>query len=44
MAQRRFVLVPLAEIAPGLRHPSWSGTAQELLAETPDKSEVRRVA
>ena len=44
MAQRRFVLVPLAEIAPGLRHPSWPGTAQELLAETPDKSEVRRVA
>jgi 2-amino-4-hydroxy-6-hydroxymethyldihydropteridine diphosphokinase len=44
MAQRRFMLVPLAEIAPGLRHPSWSGTAQELLAETPDKSEVRRVA
>jgi 2-amino-4-hydroxy-6-hydroxymethyldihydropteridine diphosphokinase len=44
MAQRRFVLVPLAEIAPGLRHPSWLGTAQELLAETPDKSEVRRIA
>src|ERR1700689_4446169 len=44
MAQRRFMLVPLAEIAPGLRHPSWPGTAQELLAETPDKSEVRRVA
>jgi 2-amino-4-hydroxy-6-hydroxymethyldihydropteridine diphosphokinase len=44
MAQRRFVLVPLAEIAPGVRHPSWPGTAQELLAETPDKSEVRRVA
>jgi 2-amino-4-hydroxy-6-hydroxymethyldihydropteridine diphosphokinase len=44
MAQRRFVLVPLAEIAPGLRHPSWPGTAQELLAETPDKSEVRRIA
>ena len=44
MAQRRFMLVPLAEIAPGLRHPSWPGTAQELLAETLDKSEVRRVA
>ena len=44
MAQRRFVLVPLAEIAPGVRHPSWPGTAQELLAETPDKSEVRRIA
>jgi 2-amino-4-hydroxy-6-hydroxymethyldihydropteridine diphosphokinase len=44
MTRRRFVLVPLAEIAPGLRHPSWSGTAQELLADTPDKSEVRRIA
>ena len=44
MAQRRFMLVPLAEIAPGLRHPSWPGTTQELLAETLDKSEVRRVA
>src|SRR5277367_2873402 len=43
MTQRRFVLVPLAEIAPGLRHPSWPGTAQELLAKTPDKSEVRRI-
>jgi 7,8-dihydro-6-hydroxymethylpterin-pyrophosphokinase len=43
MTQRRFVLVPLAEIAPGLRHPSWPGTAQELLAKTRDKSEVRRI-
>jgi 2-amino-4-hydroxy-6-hydroxymethyldihydropteridine diphosphokinase len=43
MTQRRFVLAPLAEIAPELRHPSWSGTVQELLAETPDKSEVRPI-
>jgi 2-amino-4-hydroxy-6-hydroxymethyldihydropteridine diphosphokinase len=43
MTQRRFVLVPLAEIAAGVRHPSWSGTAQQLLAETPDQSEVRPV-
>jgi 2-amino-4-hydroxy-6-hydroxymethyldihydropteridine diphosphokinase len=42
MMQRRFVLVPLAEIAPGLRHPSWNGTAQELLQRTMNKSEVRR--
>jgi 2-amino-4-hydroxy-6-hydroxymethyldihydropteridine diphosphokinase len=41
---RRFVLVPLAEIAAGLRHPAWSGTVERILAETPDKSEVRRLA
>jgi 2-amino-4-hydroxy-6-hydroxymethyldihydropteridine diphosphokinase len=44
MTLRRFVLVPLAEIAPGLRHSAWSGTVERILAETPDKSEVRRVA
>jgi 2-amino-4-hydroxy-6-hydroxymethyldihydropteridine diphosphokinase len=41
---RRFVLVPLAEIAPDLRHPSWPATAQQLLAATPDRSEVKRLA
>jgi 2-amino-4-hydroxy-6-hydroxymethyldihydropteridine diphosphokinase len=44
MTLRKFVLVPLAEIAPGLRHPAWRGTVQQLLAETPDKSKVQRVA
>jgi 2-amino-4-hydroxy-6-hydroxymethyldihydropteridine diphosphokinase len=44
MRLRRFVLVPLAEIAPGLRHPAWSATVDRILAETPDKSQVRRVA
>jgi 2-amino-4-hydroxy-6-hydroxymethyldihydropteridine diphosphokinase len=42
MTERRFVLEPLAEIAPELRHPSWSGTATDLLARTPDRSAVRR--
>jgi 2-amino-4-hydroxy-6-hydroxymethyldihydropteridine diphosphokinase len=41
MLARRFVLVPLVEIAPYLRHPNWSGHAQELLRRTSDRSEVR---
>jgi 2-amino-4-hydroxy-6-hydroxymethyldihydropteridine diphosphokinase len=42
MHLRRFVLVPLAEIAPSLQHPSWTKTVSELAASTPDPSEVRR--
>ena len=41
MLLRKFVLVPLAEIAPKVKHPSWNGTAAEMLAETPDQSQVR---
>jgi len=42
MTQRRFVLVPLVEIAPELRHPSWQASVKDLLAATSDHSEVRR--
>jgi 2-amino-4-hydroxy-6-hydroxymethyldihydropteridine diphosphokinase len=43
MAQRRFVLVPMAEIAPGLRHPVLKLTMLELLASTQDRSQVVRL-
>ena len=42
MLQRNFVLAPLAEIAPSLRHPSWPATASELLVNSPDRSVVRK--
>ncbi len=41
MLWRKFVLVPLAQIAPNMKHPLWNGTAAEMLAETPDQSQVR---
>ena len=41
MTQRRFVLAPLAEIAPALRHPSWTATPAEMLARLEDRSAVR---
>lgn len=37
---RRFVLTPLAEIAPSLKHPAWTATAAQLLAQSSDKSVV----
>ena len=43
MADRRFVLVPLAEISPDAMHPIRKKTIQQLLVDTPDRSEVRRV-
>lgn len=41
MAGRRFVLMPLNELAPTLRHAVLNKTVAELLAETPDRSQVR---
>ena len=41
MAERRFVLVPLADLAPGLRHPVLGATIAELIAAVQDKSTVR---
>jgi len=41
LSQRRFVLVPLAEIAPNLSHPIIRATIRELLDATDDRSAVR---
>lgn len=42
MAQRRFVLEPMAEIAPEARHPVLKKTIQELLEELPAGQTVRK--
>jgi 2-amino-4-hydroxy-6-hydroxymethyldihydropteridine diphosphokinase len=41
LVRRRFVLAPLAEIAPHLRHPQRNQTIAELLARLPDDGENR---
>jgi 2-amino-4-hydroxy-6-hydroxymethyldihydropteridine diphosphokinase len=38
---RRFVLAPLAELVPTLRHPTLHRTVAQLLADTQDRSQVR---
>ena len=43
MAERRFVLAPLAEIAPRLVHPILGKTIRILLRDCPDRSVVRRI-
>lgn len=42
MASRRFVLVPLNELVPSLIHPVLAKPISELLAQTKDRSTVRR--
>jgi 2-amino-4-hydroxy-6-hydroxymethyldihydropteridine diphosphokinase len=44
MHLRRFVLAPLAEIAPNLKHPSWSATAVQLLNGLADNNLVKKLA
>ena len=41
LAGRRFVLVPLSEIAPDLRHPVLQRSVSELLGATSDRAFVR---
>src|SRR5262249_47195389 len=43
MIQRRFVLAPLAELSPTLRHPLWNATVADLLAQLRDRSSVRKM-
>lgn len=42
--QRRFVLVPMNEIAPDFVHPDLNLTIRELLERCPDNSQVKRIA
>jgi 2-amino-4-hydroxy-6-hydroxymethyldihydropteridine diphosphokinase len=41
LPERRFVLVPLVQMAPEFRHPALHKSVTQLLADTPDRSEVR---
>jgi 2-amino-4-hydroxy-6-hydroxymethyldihydropteridine diphosphokinase len=43
LAERRFVLTPLAEIAPEFVHPEMKKSVQELLASCTDKGQVTRL-
>ena len=43
LEERRFVLVPLCELAPEIHHPVSGRTAAEMLAETRDTAQVIRM-
>jgi 2-amino-4-hydroxy-6-hydroxymethyldihydropteridine diphosphokinase len=43
MLQRKFVLAPLAEIAPKFKHPSWRATATQLFVGSSDSSKIRKL-
>jgi len=43
MSERRFVLEPLAELAPGLRHPVTGATIREMLEAVGDQQVARAV-
>jgi len=43
MQNRRFALMPLAEIAPGIIHPVFNRSIKELLKECPDDLEVKKI-
>ena len=42
LAERRFVLIPLADLVPDLRHPTSHRTVRELLASAPDVGQASR--
>jgi len=43
LSERRFVLIPLRELAADLRHPVTQRTVVEMLHDTPDTSQVVRL-
>jgi 7,8-dihydro-6-hydroxymethylpterin-pyrophosphokinase len=44
MARRRFVLAPLAELAPEWRHPESGRTAAEMLSALPERPRATRIS
>lgn len=42
IAERRFVLVPMNELAPDFKHPVWHKTIRQLLLECPDTGDVKK--